>query len=56
MSKEVHNGPTDETQARGTPSSGDPAGGAGFAEPTLGKLPLDEWHRSQGARMVPFAG
>lgn len=22
----------------------------------LGKLPLDSWHREQGARMVPFAG
>lgn len=22
----------------------------------LGKLPLDEWHRAHGARMVPFAG
>src|SRR5690349_24478258 len=56
MSKEVHYGPTDETQARGTPFSGDPAGGAGAAEPPLQKLPLDDWHRRQGARMVPFAG
>ena len=56
MSKEVHYGPTDETQARGTPFSGDPAGGAGVQEPTLEKLPLDEWHRRHGARMVPFAG
>ncbi|HET7709059.1 MAG TPA: glycine cleavage system aminomethyltransferase GcvT [Sphingomicrobium sp.] len=23
---------------------------------SLGKLPLDSWHRAQGARMVPFAG
>lgn len=23
---------------------------------TLGKLPLDAWHRERGARMVPFAG
>ena len=23
---------------------------------TLDKLPLDSWHRSKGARMVPFAG
>src|SRR3954453_12753935 len=29
MSREVYNGPTDETQALGTPYSGDPAGGAG---------------------------
>jgi len=56
MSKEVHHGPTDETQARGTPFSGDPAGGAGLQQPVLQKLPLDEWHRRHGARMVPFAG
>ena len=24
--------------------------------PELGTLPLDAWHRSLGARMVPFAG
>ena len=29
MSREVHNGPTDDTQARGTPYSGDPDGGEG---------------------------
>ena len=52
MSKEVHNGPTDETQARGTPYSGDPQGGAGLEQPALDKLPLDEWHRGQGGRMV----
>src|SRR5437764_11598646 len=56
MSREVHNGPTDETQARGTPYSGDPEGGAGTAPQPLDKLPLDAWHRSRGARMVPFAG
>lgn len=56
MSREVHNGPTDETQARGEPYSGDPQGGAGFEEPILQRLPLDEWHRAQGGRMVPFAG
>ena len=56
MSKEVHNGPTDETQARGTPYSGDPQGGAGVEQPPLDKLPLDSWHRRQGGRMVPFAG
>jgi len=55
MSREVHNGPTDETHARGTPYSGDPAGGTG-APPSLDKLPLDSWHRDRGARMVPFAG
>lgn len=56
MSREVHNGPTDETQARGTPYSGDPQGGAGAPAETLDKLPLDSWHRARGARMVPFAG
>ena len=56
MSKEVHNGPTDETQARGTPYSGDPQGGAGAEPQPLGKLPLDSWHRDHGGRMVPFAG
>ncbi len=56
MSREVHNGPTDETQARGTPYSGDPAGGEGVRPPELDKLPLDSWHRARGARMVPFAG
>jgi glycine cleavage system T protein (aminomethyltransferase) len=56
MSREVHNGPTDENQARGTPYSGDPQGGAGAAPQELDKLPLDSWHRARGARMVPFAG
>jgi aminomethyltransferase len=56
MSREVHNGPTDDTQARGTPYSGDPQGGSGAAAPQLDTLPLDGWHRAQGARMVPFAG
>src|SRR4051794_24759481 len=58
MSREVHSGPTDETQARGTPYSGDPQGGEGTSRQPqhLDKLPLDAWHRSQGARMVPFAG
>jgi len=56
MSKEVHSGPTDETQARGTPYSGDPSGGEGLEAPALGQLPLDGWHRSKGGRMVPFAG
>ena len=56
MSSQVHNGPTDDTQARGTPYSGDPAGGAGLNPEPLDKLPLDAWHRARGARMVPFAG
>src|SRR5689334_25295970 len=56
MSREVHNGPTDDTQARGTPFSGDPQGGEGITPPSLDKLPLDSWHRSKGGRMVPFAG
>jgi aminomethyltransferase len=56
MSREVHNGPTNKTQARGTPYSGDPEGGTGVRSPDLDKLPLDAWHRARGARMVPFAG
>jgi len=56
MSGEVHNGPTDDTQARGTPYSGDPEGGAGTQPDQLDKLPLDSWHRERGGRMVPFAG
>src|SRR5690242_20173523 len=56
MSREVHNGPTDETQARGTPYSGDPEGGAGTKPQALDKLPLDSWHRAHDARLVPFAG
>jgi aminomethyltransferase len=56
MSREVHSGPTDETQARGTPYSGDPQGGEGAEPKPLDSLPLDSWHRGHGARMVPFAG
>jgi aminomethyltransferase len=56
MSKEVHNGPTDAMQARGTPYSGDPSGGEGTEPASLDKLPLDAWHRARGGRMVPFAG
>ena len=57
MSREVHGGPTDQhNQARGEPYSGDPDGGAGTAAPEPLTLPLDGWHRAQGARMVPFAG
>jgi len=56
MNRETHNGPTDETQARGTPYSGDPQGGASAPAPQLEKLPLDGWHRDHGGRMVPFAG
>jgi len=56
MSTEVHNGPTDDTQARGTAFSGDPQGGEGTEPASLQKLPLDSWHRAHGGRMVPFAG
>jgi aminomethyltransferase len=56
MNRETHNGPTDETQARGTAYSGDPEGGTGSPPPELDKLPLDAWHRDRGGRMVPFAG
>jgi len=54
MSREVHNGPTDEhTQARGTPYTG-AAEGEPPAPPQT--LPLDSWHRARGGRMVEFAG
>ena len=57
MSKEVHYGPIDATQARGTPFSGDPQGGDGAgARAAPEKLALDSWHRARGGRMVPFAG
>ena len=56
MSREVHSGPTDETQARGEPYSGDPQGGEGTEPKELDKLALDSWHRAKGGRMVPFAG
>jgi len=56
MNRETHSGPTDETQARGTPYSGDPEGGAGTRPAELDNLPLDAWHRTRGGRMVPFAG
>jgi aminomethyltransferase len=54
MSREVHNGPTDQhEQARGTPYTG-----AAQAEPQPEPqtLLLDSWHRSKGGRMVEFAG
>jgi len=53
MSKEVHSGPTDETQARGTPYTG---ASEAEAAPQPKILPLDGWHRRHGARMVEFAG
>ncbi|QIK77710.1 glycine cleavage system aminomethyltransferase GcvT [Sphingomonas piscis] len=58
MSRDVHNGPTDQhTQARGEPYRGDPQGGEdGFEEAGPRKLALDGWHRAKGGRMVPFAG
>jgi aminomethyltransferase len=56
MNREVHNGPTDVTQARGEPYRGDPDGGGGTRPEQLDKLPLDDWHRERGGRMVPFAG
>lgn len=56
MSKEVHSGPTDDTQARGEPYRGDPDGGEGAQQAPPEQLALDPWHRSKGARMVPFAG
>ena len=56
MSKEVHNGSTDATQARGEPYRGDPEGGDDAQPQPLEALPLDAWHRARGGRMVPFAG
>ena len=47
--------PTEAEQAaraRGTA----PGGEAGLADAPPLRLPLDRWHRAQGARMVPFAG
>jgi aminomethyltransferase len=56
MSREVHNGPTNQTKAPGTPGNGDTGSGEGTRAPQLDKLPLDSWHREHAARMVPFAG
>jgi len=56
MSRIVHNGPTDDHQARGTPYSGDPDGGEGVETLPLKTLALDSWHRVRGGRLVPFAG
>ncbi len=54
MSREVHNGPTDQHhQARGTEYTGAPEG---VPPPEPQTLPLDGWHRRHGARMVEFAG
>ena len=41
-------------QVQDQPLGGDPEGGEGEIE--LRKLPLDQWHRNRGGRMVPFAG
>ena len=41
-------------QIQDQPLGGDPEGGEGEIE--LHKLPLDQWHRNKGGRMVPFAG
>src|SRR5205085_3814783 len=49
-------GPTDANQARGTPYSGDPEGGEGVIPEPRETLPLDQWHRSRGAQMVPIEG
>ena len=53
MSREVHNGPTDEHQARGTPYTGATEAAPAVQSETL---PLDSWHRAHGGRMVEFAG
>ena len=57
MSRDVHNGPTDQhNQARGEPYRGDPDGGDAAAPAEPQTLALDAWHRARGARMVEFAG
>ena len=54
MSREVHNGPTDQHhQARGTPYTGAPEG---EPQPEPQVLALDSLHRAHGGRMVEFAG
>ena len=54
MSREVHNGPTDQHhQARGTRYTGAPEG---ESQPEPQVLALDSWHRAHGGRMVEFAG
>ena len=54
MSREVHNGPTDQHhEARGTPYTGSPDS---EPQPQPQTLPLDGWHRGHGGRMVEFAG
>ena len=53
MSRDVHNGPTDDHQARGTPFTG---AAEGEQAPESRTLPLDSWHRARGGRMVEFAG
>lgn len=53
MSTEINNDPTDETPGKGASLTGD---AQGAPAQQLDKLPLDSWHRSKGARMVPFAG
>lgn len=55
MSQIVHNGPTSDTQARGTDMSGE-VEPDGFEPIEILPLPLDAWHRARGARMVEFAG
>src|SRR3990170_1208743 len=53
MSRDVHNGPTDDHQARGTPFTG---AVEGEQPPESKALPLDSWHRARSGRMVEFAG
>ncbi|MDB5695120.1 MAG: glycine cleavage system protein [Sphingomonas bacterium] len=54
MSEAVHDGPTDDTQARGRHFGNDPEHEGD--EPETQLLPLDSWHRARGGRMVVFAG
>ncbi|HEX3423554.1 MAG TPA: glycine cleavage system aminomethyltransferase GcvT [Sphingomicrobium sp.] len=53
MSREVQNGPSDESQALGASQDGE---AQRRDTRDLDRLPLDSWHRARGARMVPFAG
>ena len=49
MSTNATSGPANDAQGG--------ANGSARAQPSpLDRLPLDSWHRAQGARMVPFAG
>ena len=56
LNQDIPPGAGNQPEARGEPLHGDPTGGDGFAAEPVQQLALDAWHRSKGARMVPFAG